>query len=322
MIPVMAHPQPPGANGSSGGSAPIHPILALVVAVGAMAWAAPLIRFATAPALVISAWRLAFSAMFIGVVLLVRPRDGGRPRLQPREWLLALLAGSALAGHFWSWIASVQLTTVASAAVLVALQPLFVAVLSILFLGERPGRREWGGIALAVLGAIVVGWGDLALGGSALVGDALALAGGVLMAVYLIVGRSLRRRMDLWRYTGLVYGTAAVLLVLVVVAHPTARLTGYPTVDWMVFVALAAGPMMLGHTGMNYAVRYVPAYAVTLAALAEPIGSTLIAWLLPAIAEVPSGRTLLGGGAILIGIVLGLWPSSAGKAAEGGSETS
>jgi drug/metabolite transporter (DMT)-like permease len=80
--------------------------------------------------------------------------------------------------------------------------------------------------------------------------------------------------------------------------------------------------MMLGHTGMNYAVRYVPAYAVTLAALAEPIGSTLIAWLLPAIAEVPSGRTLLGGAAILIGIVLGLWPSSDAKGVEAGLEGS
>jgi drug/metabolite transporter (DMT)-like permease len=236
-----------------------------------MAWAAPLIRFATAPALAIAAWRLAFSALFIGLVLLLRPGDDRRPKLSHREWGLTLLAGG----------------------------------------------REWGGIALAVAGAVVVGWGDLALGGRALLGDALALGGGVLMAVYLIVGRSLRPKMDLWRYTGLVYGTAAVLLVLAVLSHPAVDLTGYPRTDWLLFLALAAGPMMLGHTGMNYAVRYVPAYAVTLAALAEPIGSTVIAWLLPAIAEIPSPRTLFGGAAILIGIVVGLWPSASG---EGGSE--
>lgn len=300
-----------------GSSPPIHPIPALVVAVGAMAWAAPLIRFATAPALVIAAWRLAFSALFIGLVLWLRPGDRTRPKLDARDWGLTVMAGAALAGHFWSWIAAVQLTTVAAAAVLVALQPLFVAMLSILFLGERPGGREWGGIGLAVAGAVVVGWGDLALGGRALLGDLLALGGGVLMAVYLIVGRSLRPKMDLWRYTGLVYGTAAVLLVAAVLSHPAVHLTGYPRTDWLVFLALAAGPMMLGHTGMNYAVRYVPAYAVTLAALAEPIGSTVIAWAIPAIAEVPSPRTLFGGAAILIGIVVGLWPSAS---QEGGSE--
>jgi drug/metabolite transporter (DMT)-like permease len=72
-----------------------------------------------------------------------------------------------------------------------------------------------------------------------------------------------------------------------------------------VFLALAAGPMMLGHTGINYALGYLPAYVANLASLGEPVGATLIAWILPAIAEVPPPQTLLGGGMILIGIALG-----------------
>ena len=71
------------------------------------------------------------------------------------------------------------------------------------------------------------------------------------------------------------------------------------------FLGLAAGPMMVGHTGINYALRYLPAYVANLASLGEPVGATLIAWALPAIREVPPPQTLLGGILILSGIALG-----------------
>jgi drug/metabolite transporter (DMT)-like permease len=94
------------------------------------------------------------------------------------------------------------------------------------------------------------------------------------------------------------------VLVVAALAAPGVSLTGYGTNDWLVFLALAAGPMMLGHTAVNYALRYVRAYVANLAILGEPIGATLIAWLLPAIAEVPGPQTLAGGVLILAGIAL------------------
>jgi drug/metabolite transporter (DMT)-like permease len=81
---------------------------------------------------------------------------------------------------------------------------------------------------------------------------------------------------------------------------------GYGATDWWVFLALAAGPMMLGHTGVNYALRYTRAYLANLAVLGEPIGATLIAWLLPAIAERPDMTTVVGGGLILVGVAIAL----------------
>ena len=289
---------------SRGSAPPIPPWLALVVAVAAIAWAAPLVRLATAPALAVSMWRLVFSVAFIAAVLAVR-RGRGWPRLGRRDLLLAVAAGVMLAGHFWSWIASVRFTTVASAVVLVSLQPFLVAILSAVFLGERPSRLQWAGIGVAVVGAVVVGWGDLALGGEALLGDALAFGAAWLVAGYFVVGRRLRAELELWHYIAVVYGVAALALGLAVALTPGVTFLGYPTGDWWVFVALAAGPMMLGHTGVNYAIRYIPAYVANLALLGEPLLATLIAWWLPAIQEVPPTRTLLGGLLILAGIALG-----------------
>jgi drug/metabolite transporter (DMT)-like permease len=281
---------------------PIPPAAALLVAVIAVSWSGPLVRFTDAPALAVAAWRLLLSTAFIAVVLLLRQQP--LPRLTRRDMLLAVLGGVFLAAHFWSWIASLDHTTVSSSVVLVSTQPVFVALLSGVVLGEAATRRQWAGILVAVTGAAVIAWGDFALGGTALFGDLLALAGAVFVSIYYVIGRRLRAQLDLWWYIGIIYGIAAAVLTLAALALPGVRLTGYGSSDWLVFLALAAGPMMLGHTGVNYALRYVRAYVANLALLGEPVGATLIAWLLPAIAEVPGPQTLIGGVLIVTGIAL------------------
>ena len=287
---------------------PVPPVLALAVAVAAFSWAGPLVRFTSAPALAISLWRLLMAVAFLVVVVSLRKEGWGPLRALPaRAWGLGMAAGVLLALHFWSWIASVQYTSIASSVVLVSTQPLFVALLSAAFLGEHPRRGEWIGMLIAVGGAAWIGWGDFTLGGTALFGDALALAAALLAATYYIVGRSLRAYVDLWTYVLVVYGTAAAVLLAAVLLHPgVALVEGYQGRDWLVFLALALGPMLLGHTGVNYALRYVRAYLANLAVLGEPVGATLIAWLLPAIAERPSASTLVGGGLILLGIAVAL----------------
>lgn len=280
------------------------PWLVLIVAVSAMSWAGPLIRLSQAPSLAIAAWRLLFSLAFMALVLAARRGAGAAPRLAAAEWILAVAAGALLAAHFWSWIASLDFTTVSSSVVLVSTQPIFVAAFSTVFLAERPQRKQWLGIGLAVAGAAWIGWGDFAVSGRALAGDLLAITAAILVAGYYVIGRRLRQRLDLWTYIAIVYGVAAVLLAVAAAAHPRVALTGYATADWLIFVALAAGPMMLGHTGVNYALRYLRAYLVNLTLLGEAVGATLIAWVLPAIAEAPPVQTLAGGALILAGIAV------------------
>jgi drug/metabolite transporter (DMT)-like permease len=298
---------------------PIPPALALAASVAAFSWAGPLVRFTEAPALAISLWRLLVAVGVLVVIVSLRP-GGWAPlrRLASRDWLLGGVAGVLLALHFWSWIASVQFTSIASSVVLVSTQPLFVALLSAMLLREHPTLREWSGIAVATLGAALIGWGDMRLGGTALLGDALAVGAALLAAAYTIVGRALRGRVDLWSYVLVVYGSAALVLLVAVTFHPgVALVEGYGRGDWMVFVALALGPMLLGHTGVNYALRYVRAYVANLAVLGEPVGATLLAWLLPALAETPSATTLAGGGIILGGIALALSGTMAARQRRG-----
>jgi drug/metabolite transporter (DMT)-like permease len=278
----------------------------LLAAVLAMSWGGPLVRYATAPPLAVAAWRVAFSVLFIAIIVVARDRGRAIRSLSGREWAMAATAGFFLAAHFWSWIASLSYTTVASSVVLVSTQPVFVALLSVALLKETPAPRQWAGIAVAVLGAGVIGWGDFAGGPEPLLGDLLAVAGAVFVSIYYVIGRSLRQRLDLWSYIAVVYGVAAGILLGGAALHPDVTVTGYPRTDWLVFLALAAGPMMIGHTGVNYALRYLPAYVANLALLGEPIGATLLAWWLPGIRERPTLQLLGGGALILLGIAMGM----------------
>lgn len=285
--------------------APSVTVPVLLASVVAMSWAAPLIRFSDAAPLQISFWRLAISLPLIAGMLTLRGEWRLLGALNRREWGIAGLAGIFLAGHFGTWIASVGLTSVAASVALVATQPVWVAVFAMFALREAPSRRQWIGIAVAVVGAAVIGGGDLGGGSAPLIGDALALAGAVLVAVYYVIGRGLRGRIGLWPYVAVVYGFATLALLVALVASGESVTGPFAATDWLVFLGLALGPMMIGHTGQNWALRYLPAYAVNLTLLSEPVGATLIAWLLPSIGETPSPTTVFGGLLILSGIGLG-----------------
>ena len=284
--------------------------LVLALALLGVSASGPLVRLSSAHPLAIASWRLGFSLVVIAIALAITGEWRQWRRITRRELAIALGAGAMLALHFWSWNSSVALTSVSASVVLVNTQPIIVALLSAVWLRERPTRRQWTGIAISMLGALLVAFPSLlsdALDGAghprAALGNLLALGGAVTAALYFVAGRRLRATLDLWPYVGLVYGTCFVtLLALSALAH--APLAPQPPAELAIFAALALGPMLLGHTGLNWALKHSPAYVVNLTLLGEPVGATLIAALLPGIRETPSPATLAGGAVVLAGILL------------------
>jgi drug/metabolite transporter (DMT)-like permease len=229
-------------------------------------------------------------------------RVGGAPRsVLP----LMAVAGVLLGLHFWAWIASLRYTSVASSVVLVSLRPIFAWAMAAFWLDEVPGARERWGILVAVLGATLIGIADARASHGALAGDLLALAGALAVAGYVVIGRRVRRAVGVWSYVSVVYAVAAAALALVALGRGT-PLGGFSARDWSVIGAMAAGPMLVGHTGMNYALKHLSATTVNVAALGEPVGASVIAWLVPAIHEVPSPSVAIGAVLVLAGIALSL----------------
>jgi drug/metabolite transporter (DMT)-like permease len=218
-----------------------------------------------------------------------------------------MLAGFCLALHFWAWNASIHLTTIAASVTLVNLQPAIVATISAVALKEAPSRRQMLGILVATVGAVIIAAPDLkggfARGNAPLLGNVLATSAAVTAAIYYTIGRRLRRSLGIWSYVAIVYGTAFVVLTAVAVVLGV-HLSPQPPREIAIFAALVVGPMLLGHTGMNWSLKFLPAYVVNLAVLGEPVGATLLGALIPSIRQIPSVSTLAGGAIVLGGVII------------------
>lgn len=270
----------------------------MTVAVLAAASSAILTRFSSAPPLVIAFYRLALTVLILAVPLLWQYRQE-LAAISRRDLLLSAASGLFLGVHFGAWISSLFLTTVASSTVLVSTHPFLVLALGVFLLGERVSLWATAGAGLAVLGAVLVGWGDFDLGPVALAGDALAFLGAVAFAAYVLIGRSVRQRVGVLPYTVTAYSVAAISLLAAALASGQ-HLLGHPARDWLIFLALAVFPTILGHTVFNWALRYVKASVVSVGILGEPLGAAVLAWTI--FGELPGSLSLAGGALILCGI--------------------
>ncbi|NPV66828.1 MAG: DMT family transporter [Anaerolineae bacterium] len=284
---------------------PPSPYLALAIGVLAASTASLFIRYTQqegVPSLTIAAIRLSLAALLLTPVALQGYR-GELRRLSLAGYSLALASGCFLAIHFASWITSLEHTSVLISVVLVSTSPLWVALLAPLLIREAFDRRILFGIIIAFAGGMLI---TLAEDNSAsgpqpapLVGSVLALTGAIAVALYLITGRRLRANLSVVAYIWLVYGTAAIVLLLAV-ALTGGSLADYSPTAYFWMLMLAVIPQLIGHSSFNYALGHLPAAYVSLVSLAEPAGSSVLAFIF--LGEAPAVLQVVGAGLILLGV--------------------
>jgi len=269
----------------------------LAVGVVSISFAAIFIRLAEAPPLVIAAWRMCLAALAVTPVTLARSGEELR-RLSRKDLGMMLAAGAFLAAHFYLWTTSLSLTSVATSVILVTANPVFVAIASYILFRETLSRTAVAGITVSIAGSVVIGYSNWSLGPGSLLGAGLALLGALTVAGYLLIGRRVRRTTGLLTYSFLTCGTAAVLLLAATLAAGY-DLAGYPGNTWLMFVLLALVPQLIGHTSLNWSLRFVPATMVTVAVLGEPVVASALAAVLlgepPLVSEIIGGILILGG---------------------------
>src|ERR1700716_541045 len=287
---------------------PKNPYAVLALSLLGISFAGPLVRLSGADPVVIAVWRLGFSLVIVAGFLIATREWRDWKRITWREGALAAVGGVALALHFCAWNASIHLTTIAASVTLVSLQPAVVAAISAVALREAPTRLQLLGIGIAIAGALVIAAPDLRAdvglsGNRPLLGNVLAISAAFTAAIYYTIGRRLRSSLGIWAYVTIVYSAAFVTLAVIAVARGIA-LGPQPPREMAIFAALAVGPMLIGHTGMNWALKFLPAYVVNLTVLGEPVGATLLGAFIPAIRQIPTIAPLGGGAVLLTGVVI------------------
>ena len=274
-------------------------IAGLGAGVVVVSFASVIIRVTPAPSIVIAAGRMAVATLVLTPFFWARFRARRAEFKGVAAWPL-LLSGVLLAAHFALWIESLNRTSVASSVVLVAMNPIFAAALSPLFLRERVSWRIVLAVVLGIIGAVVIA-GPQLRSSAVTAGNLLALGGAACAAGYLMAGRRVRPRLSLLSYIYVIYGIAAVLLLTVMLVTGQS-FAGYKWQAYLFIGLLGLGPQLIGHTSFNWALRYVPAPTVAMAVLGEPIGTTILAWLI--LRQAPTAFEAIGGAVICAGIYL------------------
>jgi drug/metabolite transporter (DMT)-like permease len=296
---------------------PAIPYLIIPIGIAAVSTASLFIRFAQeyAPSITIAAFRLGLAALLLLPYTLLKHNREIRS-LSAVDIRFALLAGLLLAVHFAVWITSLEFTTVASSVVLVTTTPLWVSLMSPIFLRERTPRIAIIGMVVALLGGIFIAFSDICswssgslqcgsmdglFGSMNLLGDFLAILGAIACAAYLMIGRHLRKKLSLTPYIFLVFSAAGLFLVLAMLL-----LEGippiYPSRVYVWLFVLALLPQLVGHSIFNWSLKYLPTGYVSANLLGEPIGSIILAYIF--LNEKPPGTKIIGAILILAGIGL------------------
>ena len=292
----------------------ISPVHILFLGIVAVSTASVFIRFAQedTSSLMISAFRMAFAFIII-FPLTIKLVLQQIHQIVKKEWLLLFLSGTFLAFHFFSWITSLEISSVASSAVLVTTTPIWVSLVSPIFLREKVKLQTWIGLLIALVGVVTIAISNTTGGFSSknestndlaylpILGNLLALIGSWLAAGYLIVGRILRKRLFLQTYTFFVYGFAALILfALLFVFFDELRFPDFRVFQW--FFLLGLIPQVIGHSCFNWALGELPAVYVSIAILGEPIGASVLAWVF--LNEIPTGLEIIGSAFIFCGILI------------------
>jgi drug/metabolite transporter (DMT)-like permease len=301
-------------------SAPSGIVVGLVLLVGVLAasTAALFIRLAYASegsgsvglGLVLAAVRLSVAS------LVLLPAWWGLRKAPRGEGAMgyAVLAGIFLGLHLALWIISLAYTSIVASATIVTTNPIWVALILWLWRGERPSRLTAAGIVVAISGGTLIAVGD-AGGASAgtrpLLGDLLALGGALTVSLYLILGRDAQHRgLGLGQYIATAYVVGA-LTVLPAPLLLGSGYSGWPAGVYLYGILLAFIPQLVGHSSFSWAVRWVSPTLVALVILAEPVGGSILGYLV--FGEVPGVLVLAGATVLLIGVAGAVWGEGEGS---------
>ncbi|MEK4627539.1 MAG: DMT family transporter [Solibacillus sp.] len=279
---------------------PIHPYIPILVGVISVSLSAIFVKLANADSGVIAFYRMLFSVLIMLPWFLMKYRHEIKS-LSKRDWIFSSIAGVFLAFHFILWFESLNYTSIASSTVLVTMQPLFAFVGTYLFFKEKITLKTLLAGSIAIIGSVLISWGDFQISGAALYGDMLALIACALVTGYLLFGQDVRQRLSLVTYTIVVYAISTITLFFYVLIKGES-FGPYPSIEWIWFLLLAIIPNLLGHNLFNWSLKWVSTNVLSIAILFEPVGAAILAIIV--FKEYLTFTQILGGIIVILGIML------------------
>ncbi len=271
-------------------------ILPLTISIIAISFSAIFVKWSDAPASILSMYRMMFASILM-LPIVWKNREEFK-KISPKDWVFLFFSGLFLALHFVLWFGSLKLTTVASSTIILALQPIVSLVGGYFLFKERTTASALMTMGIAIIGAMMIGWGDLALSQDAILGDILSFLSVIAVVGYLLIGQNIVKKVSHWIYSFSVFFIATIVLTSYNLSTSVA-FSGYPAKEWGIFLLLATVPT-ISHIINNWLLNYVNATTISMSILGEPVGATILAVIL--LGEHLASWQIAGGMLVLLGV--------------------
>ncbi|MGE6632194.1 DMT family transporter [Bacillus sp. NPDC077027] len=282
-------------------------VFPLVISIIAISFSAIIVKWSEAPASILSMYRMVFASILMLPFVLKRKKEFQQIAL--KDWMFLCMSGFFLGLHFVLWFGSLKLTTVASSTIIIALQPIISLLGGYLLYRERTSLPAVMTMCAAIVGAFMIGWGDVGHSQEAIVGDVLSFLSVIAVVCYLLIGQQAVKKISHWIYSFCVFGFAGLFLVLFNLLQQS-HLAGYSEKEWLIFLLLAIIPTM-SHVINNWLLTYVNATTISMSILGEPVGATILAVLL--LHEQVTTLQIMGGLLVLAGVFFFLMQQRQGR---------
>lgn len=274
----------------------------VLLGVVAVSFSSIFVKFATAPGIVMAFYRMAFSALMMLPVALVKDREAIKT-LKPKYWGLSALSGVFLGAHFALFFTGLSYTSVTACTCLIDLEAILVPLIMFIIFKQRQGATGWLAIAIALGGAFALTFAGGVGEGGGLGGNLLSLLAGISVSIYTVMGNVCRKGMTTSLYTAVVY-TSATVTTLVASLVMGENVVAYPVKNALLGLALAVVCTLLGHSVFSWGLKYEKASFVSTVKLLEPVFATLLALVLFPKEGLPNWVTILGALLVISGAVL------------------
>lgn len=283
-------------------SLPLHPYVLLLISILSVSISSIMIKSSDTATAVAGMYRLYISVI---IMLPFVPWKALRiSKMNKKDWVTVMVAGLYLGLHFLFWMESLVHTSVASSMVILSLQPLFVMIGSYFMFRERNSMLTIICLIAALIGSIIIAWGDLGISREALLGDGLSLLGTILVSAYMLAGQKVSRKIDSNLYSILVFFLGGTVM-LVYCLFNQIPLVGYSSSDWTYFLLLAVIPTIFGQNIFNLLLKTIGATTVSVGIIGEPVLAIILAYLF--LGETISAFQLTGGLITLLGMGMYFW---------------
>jgi drug/metabolite transporter (DMT)-like permease len=270
--------------------------LPLLISIIAISFSAIFVKWSDAPSSILSMYRMWLASLLL--VPIVWKKRAEFQKITKKDWIFLFCSGFFLALHFVLWFGSLKLTTVASSTIILALQPIVSLVGGFFVFKERTTASALMTMGIAIVGAVMIGWGDFGLSRDAILGDVLSFLSVIAVVGYLLIGQSTVKKVSHWIYSFCVFVFASIVLSIYNVSAGVA-FGGYEAREWGIFLLLATVPT-LSHVINNWLLNYVNATTISMSILGEPVGATALAVVL--LGEHLGGWQIAGGLLVLLGV--------------------